>query len=102
MQSNPIFTLENSRFVTVETACIQPSPASGIRSAGRYKKDTKCDKYRAGKYHHDTDCQIVWCRKIGHHVITKGGKVSEYNANENLQKLYRFELFAQQQDLDHY
>ena len=38
VQSNPIFTLENSIWVTEETACIQPSPASGIRSAGRYKK----------------------------------------------------------------
>ena len=35
---NEIFTLENSICVTEETACIQPSPASGIRSAGRYKK----------------------------------------------------------------
>lgn len=34
-QSNPIFTLENSIFVTSDTACMTPSPASGIRSAGR-------------------------------------------------------------------
>ena len=37
-QSKLIFTLENSMCVTVETACIQPSPASGIRSVGKYKK----------------------------------------------------------------
>ena len=38
VQSKQILTLENSMFVTDETACIQPSPASGIRLAGRYKK----------------------------------------------------------------
>ena len=38
VQSKPILTLENSICVTEETACIQPSPASGIRSAGKYKK----------------------------------------------------------------
>ena len=66
------------------------------------QKDTKCDKHRAGEYHGNADNQIVWSREIRYHVITKSGKVSEYNANENLQELHRFELFAQQQDLDHY
>ena len=38
VQSKPIFTFENSIRVTEETACIQPSPASGIKSAGKYRK----------------------------------------------------------------
>ena len=41
VQSKPIFTFENSIPVIWETACMAPSPASGIRSAGRYKKIPK-------------------------------------------------------------
>ena len=41
VQSKAILTLENSICVTVETACIQPSPASEIRFGGRYKKIPK-------------------------------------------------------------
>ena len=35
VQSKPIFTLGNSMPVTEETACMAPSPARGMRSAGR-------------------------------------------------------------------
>lgn len=41
VQSKQILTLENSMCVTEETDCIHPSPARGIRSAGRYKKMPK-------------------------------------------------------------
>ena len=42
------------------------------------------------------------CRKKGHHIVTKCGKVAKYNADQHLQELYRLKVFAQQQDLDHY
>ena len=40
------------------------------------------------------------CRKKGHHIVTKCGKVAKYNADQHLQELYRLKVFAQQQDLD--
>lgn len=92
VQSKPIFTLENSICVTEETACIQPSPASGIRSAGRYKR-FHLRQYGADQYHSNADRQIVWCWKIGYHIVTECRKISEYNADYNLQKLNGFEFF---------
>ena len=40
------------------------------------------------------------CRKKGHHIVTKCGKVAKYNADQHLQELYRLEVFAKQHDLD--